>query len=67
MADAGLAIQNTSGQIAYILCGPGTVAAALHTVTMQNGDYYETPYGFGGEVTCVLAASTGNVLVTRFA
>lgn len=63
---SGLSIQNSSGQIAYVLCGPGTVSSSLHTVAMANGDYWEAPYEYCGQITCVLAASTGNVLVTRF-
>jgi hypothetical protein len=67
ISDAGLTVQNASGQIAYVLCGPGTVSSTLHTVALANGAYWEAPYQFGGQITCVLAASTGNVMATRFA
>lgn len=62
----GVAVANASGQTLYVLCGEGTPASDNFTVTLADGAYWETPYGYKGKVSGVLGASTGNVYVTVF-
>jgi hypothetical protein len=59
-----LIIQNTSGQILYVLFGNATVSSTLHSVSLAAGDrYVEDKYT--GIVTGVLASGTGNAMVTE--
>jgi LysM repeat protein len=63
----GWVVSNISGQIAYLRFGSGAASATDHTVTVASGAYYESPQpAYGGPVQVVLAAGSGNVLVTSW-
>ena len=63
----GLAIQNTSTSILYILFGGGTATATTaHSVQIPSNGYYEVPYGYTGAVSGIWASANGQANMTEF-
>ena len=64
----GFSIRNTSTvDTLYVMSNPtDVVSAALHTVALGPGGYYEDPYHYVGKVTGIWTAATGAALVTEY-
>jgi hypothetical protein len=62
----GFTIRNSDANALYVLIGPGTVSASLHTVAIAQDGYYESPAFYNGEaVTGIWAADgSGSAFVT---
>jgi hypothetical protein len=65
--DSGLTVYNDSAVDMYLLCGAGAASSTAFTVKLAANAYWEAPFGYSGRVAAVLASSTGNARVTRFA
>jgi hypothetical protein len=63
----GAAVRNTDANVLYVLLDSGEASATNHTVALAEGDYYETPFGYTGEINGVWAGDgAGAALVTEF-
>jgi hypothetical protein len=62
----GLSIFNDTSATLYVLCGIGASATAF-TIAMAAASYYEIPYGYTGDVTCLWSGSgSGAARITTF-
>ena len=69
-ARKGYSVWNDSTTTGYLLNGPDsitqTVSATLCSVKIPADGYYESPPGFTGPVTMVLASGTGTARITEW-
>lgn len=56
----GASIVNTSTAILYLRMDGGTATATTgHSVQLEEGDYFEVPYGYTGAITGIWASDAG--------
>lgn len=58
-------IHNNSGQVLHVLFAAAGATTLLHSVTVANQTNYTVPTGYTGPLCGVLAAGTGDVIVTQ--
>ncbi len=61
----GAMVYNDSTQILYLLLANAVSSAAVHTVQIPAGVYYEVPFGYAGVLKGLWAAANGNARVTE--
>lgn len=63
----GVHVHNLSAAILYVLCGEGDASATNFTAAIAANANWESPFGYVGRMSGILASSTGKALVTRIA
>jgi hypothetical protein len=63
----GGAIENTDANVLYVILDSAAATTSLFTVSLAEGDYYELPPGYDGEVRGIWAADgAGAAKVTEW-
>lgn len=62
----GATIFNDTAVVLYVSLNGVAASATNCLVQVAPGGYYEIPFGFTGDVRCVLASGTGTVRVAEF-
>lgn len=62
----GFSVWNESSATLYLLLFNGIVSPANYTVQLGPGNYFESPFRYGGEVWGVWSAALGGARVTEF-
>ena len=63
---SGVAIYNNSSANLFVRCSTGAATTALFTQRIPAQSYWETPYGYQGQLNGVWDSATGNALITEF-
>lgn len=63
-ARLGATVYNESTQVLYLKLGT-TASATSYTVAMAASSYYETPYGYTGNIDGIWASANGSARVVE--
>lgn len=62
----GYTAYNEGPDTLYLLENDGVASASNYTVILYAGDYFETPFNYGGEVRGIFSGTDGGVRITEY-